>query len=691
MIPDIRARVYCSLGRVISGDFSDDYLQASGLVRTRGSVLLDGIYAPAVGDKVEFAYYRNGIISKLPRTLRVLSSFADPFKRVTTVEIGCKFTYFSNRKPPLKNPTSQEENSIINCEVYKTAIIPISAKYVFEQCLSALGLQSDEIPLTNKFSLEEFDLSPGYIQVMSDLLSSEGYFCYLDESETVRIRSFNETTSTGPLLRGNQVIDLAPIGVGELPGDAIVVNFDSLTLKKPEELSDQDKAIQNWEYESSTIVGGKIEIQSWGKLIDSKFLTVSTQNARTSTYNDYTITETWTYYDAWNRVSKRERITRRPLVAVNQSYVQQVLDFAFWYPEAGVTLSIGVINWSIDPPLTFISGADAPCDEKEVEIYYYGSNPDPSQNNPCAIPSSDSLEYDSLLRKETLKYESQAKIYGAVWNKPYFKVIVGSIGINPYTITPIPNRTADYLTGKTIEYYDKKPSDMTSVSQDLINSGLGLNKRAFQNVMTKQVTERYIARFYTQSGQKYINNATSASWDSFNAEYAFAAAMAMGDLNVESVEFSQVVGRNAGIDARPTATSLSNAANAKNDITESVAEIEWITGSTESNAVIELQMPYAPDDEITYSEQAGYGLIKSDAKAKAANYGRIQNALLLGNRNGVSVQMTADIMPPRPFDPIYIEADGLRGQYRINGTSYTFDVNGIIASTDALFWGGVSA
>jgi hypothetical protein len=46
-------------------------------------------------------------------------------------------------------------------------------------------------------------------------------------------------------------------------------------------------------------------------------------------------------------------------------------------------------------------------------------------------------------------------------------------------------------------------------------------------------------------------------------------------------------------------------------------------------------------------------------------------------------------MPIEPFSPMYIEANGLIAEFRTNGTSYTFDANGMVASTDALFWGGV--
>ena len=153
MAIDIRAEVSCSLGTLISGSFADDYLQGSGIIKTRGEVVLNGTLTPQVGTSVTFSYDKAGSSYTVPRVLRVLSSFADPFRRTTTVQLGCKLTYLENRKPPVENPNSKDENEV-PCAVFLKATLPISAEYVFQQCLDALELDSDSIPLSNKSSVE---------------------------------------------------------------------------------------------------------------------------------------------------------------------------------------------------------------------------------------------------------------------------------------------------------------------------------------------------------------------------------------------------------------------------------------------------------------------------------------------------------------------------------------------------------
>ena len=149
--------------------------------------------------------------------------------------------------------------------------------------------------------------------------------------------------------------------------------------------------------------------------------------------------------------------------------------------------------------------------------------------------------------------------------------------------------------------------------------------------------------------------------------------------------------RQFGLQRRPSQADRNTASSFKAPPTDQVAEIAWVTGSSESKNAVEFSVPYAPDDRLVWGGGSTFTVERSDAQAKALRYGRIQNALLLGNRNGVSLQIPVELMPAAPFDPIYVQASGYIGQYRTNGTSYTFDAGGIVATTDALFWAGAAA
>jgi hypothetical protein len=108
MTVDVRAKVFCNLGTVIQGSLADEALSAGqGLITCRGQVVLNGLSTPAVGSTVNFGWVRGSTIARIPRTLRVLSSFADPFRGTTTVQLGDKLVYLAN----LRGKKAQEEES----------------------------------------------------------------------------------------------------------------------------------------------------------------------------------------------------------------------------------------------------------------------------------------------------------------------------------------------------------------------------------------------------------------------------------------------------------------------------------------------------------------------------------------------------------------------------------------------------
>jgi hypothetical protein len=99
-------------------------------------------------------------------------------------------------------------------------------------------------------------------------------------------------------------------------------------------------------------------------------------------------------------------------------------------------------------------------------------------------------------------------------------------------------------------------------------------------------------------------------------------------------------------------------------------------------------LPYTSDDYFQNVSFGQWTTVDQSIRAQslAINYGRIQNRLKLGNSQGVSLQIPVELLPTRPFDAIYLQADGLTGQYRANGMSWTFDQNGLVGQVDALFW-----
>lgn len=659
MAIDIRAEVSCSLGTVISGSFADDYLQGNGLIKTRGEVVLAGTQTPMVGTQVTFTYDKGGTTYTVPRVLRVLSSFADPFRRTTTVQLGCKLTYLENRKPPVQNPNSKDENADVPCKVFLQATLPISAEYVFQQCLDALGLDSASIPLTNKFSVEEFDLTPGYIQVMSDLLQSEGYAGYLDSEETLQFLDLTEESSTGPVITPADVVDLGPIGSGDLPGESVVVRWSNLRLLPPDQLYGDQYLKRSWEIEE--VFGAPSEVS----------VSYTNDAGATVTDNDifYPYSFTATRYDVWDRKIESISLNLVSSAETNNRWASDAFRVGRLWNLPTARLVREVIEYE--------KAAAAANNANLLSVQQVGGG----VNDVKAQLSSAAEAHTGLANLCKEEVPDGADVVKSQTTYNYFSELelAGSLNIDSYISTP-----AGGGTGSLVEF--------DTIAAELDSTVIVEYETDTSSGISKTITKRSVSRSQTVSGQQDL--ATRAQdLDTADLSNSISSLLGLARRQVYvGAETSLHTQREYGLQKRPSEADRNNTANSKPQISESKAEITWITGSTTSTAVTEFTLPYAPDDAISWNASTEqFSSTPSDADQKAMRYGRVQNALLLGNRNGVSLQLAPEQLPKRPFDPLYVQASGITGGYRVNGTSWAFDANGIVASTDALLWGAVSA
>jgi hypothetical protein len=612
MAIDIRATVTCSLGTLISGSISDDYLQGSGLVKTRGTCEISGLITPAVGTAVTFSYTKGGVTTSIPRKLRVLSSFADPFRRTTKVELGCKLTYLSDLQEPIKwEAFDDPENASYDTDDQRIVTLPIHASSVMAKCLTELGITASSSPLTNKFSIAAFDFGAGYVQVLNDLLVSESYFGYLDASEVLQIASLDQEGGTGPVYTSADIVDLGPIGTGQLPGEAVTVSYSSLKLKDPDANADNDAI--NWEY---SFVSTQVEVP----IIYTPAIGGSPS---TQIYRGIESTETITNYTVVN----------------GQSVVQSRVA-----TENRIAASVAgsLINQYLSNGLTF-SGS-APVVSTSSTFYIY----DPEGNE---------------IQTDTIKQEQLLAIYGDVGLDMVFSssdYVVFSLGAN-----------APRYTTERVVVQSQPIGDYTSSTTRVY----GLWNR-------------------TIAGQQSIAQSRD-SLTTASAVTGYVGKTLSNSLNLLSVTVAtNQTGREAA-QARPAEADRTNAAYAKDGDpnngwrTESEAELELALGSATAQRRIEFSMPYVPDDIFSGPSGGPFTATPSDAAAKANRYGRVQNRLLLGNRSGVNLQLAPERLPVAPFSPLYLQADGLTALYRSNGNQWAFDSNGIVCSTDALFWAAV--
>lgn len=647
MAVDIRASITCSLGPLISASVSDDFIQGSGLIKTTGSCEIAAIIYPPIGTTVSFEYTRNGVTRKVPRMLKVLSSFADPFRRITSVELGCQFTYMQGLREPIDwTAFDDPENDGATAEDASIVVLPIHASSIAQQCLNVIGL-SGSTPLTNKFSISSFDFSSGYVQILSDLLVSECYCGYIDVNGEFKVFSLLDPPGSTRLILGSEIIDAGPIGVGDIPGESVVVNYSTLKLNNPDPDETEDDVLKrNWEYEEQ--YGSETEV-----ILDGIYN--SSGDEWTNYYKYIPKTITSTVYDSWDRVTKRKTVEKTILAEGNPDYCKELINF-FGNGPIGYQIlekvSETVITYKKEAPL--LDGQIITIDTSTLEE-----------------------GYDEVLAEVTTTYLPEVLLFSGIAGN-YYNAEENDIIQLGLTELHIASRSTTFSQ---------------TYSRDLTVRGPNGTYKLGSFPITKTVDKSEVIFGQTVRGQRYIAEKT-ANGKMFNEIKGYAGRVVDG--GTQTRVFS---GREATFQGRPRASdraisSLADGGDPNNGYqTESSSEIELVFGAQGAMRRTEFSLPYAPDDIFIREEGptgVTYTSVASDAPQKANNYGRVQNALLMGSRYGINLQLPADCIPPVPYSPIAIQANGLTGVYATNAISWTMDANGIIASTDALLLGASS-
>lgn len=735
MTVDVRARVFCNLsGAILQGSLADETLTTGqGLVTCRGQVVLSGLSTPTVGSIVRFGWERDGEIARIPRTLRVLSSFADPFRGITTVQLGDKLVYLANLRgkkaeeqpaapeygpqadqfPPDQydwdainqcylpegkygitfagtsgeKATVNEENAYAPATIKQQVPLSISAEFVLLKCLAALGIGKSGSSLIARFTQEEFDLSSGYVSVIDRLLNNESLFGYLNEDETLVVSSLLSSGGAGPLLTGEALIDLSGINAGILPGQLVTVAFDSKRLQEKEPAEPTAPADPNQSPEEVTPPepGSAEDINRQREWEYDRAIAYN-QDALFYLEDGYEVafrfaaeTHTYTYYDKENYVTRRVTVSLSILAAEAGSVIQALLQSDY---DRNRT-AFGGYNMS--------SSISALARQKTstvaVEEYEYKLKPQPvelqSPEPTLLCPAEEERIADQpapavekiLLRQTTTTFQSALPILA--------KLNVQGIDWTEVSFGQLPSGLVT--------------TERVVVSYASLEDAEAATQLVAEDVERKQVTERYMIYGQLQSGQQ--DTAQKGMFTSTTATLLKLFDVAT-QIRLVSLEVQTFRGRDLFIQKRPSATERQSAAAIQapavgaNDETSADGKqslvLEQQSSDSETIAVQTLEMPYGSDDGWSWSTSDGLTFEGSTGAVLAYRYAQSQNAVMRGSRHGVSLQVHARSLPLYPLQMVYLQAAGLTAAYKANGMSWSINSDGVLCGMDALYWGAVS-
>ena len=668
-VVDIRAKVYSSLGKVISGSVSDSYIQGQGLIYTRGTVVVNGLRTAGRGAGFGISYLKNNMMIKLPRELFVLSSFADPYRRQTTVSVGCKLTLISEESFGEYTLKAAETKPDVPCNVFNTINLGMEAKDIADKIMERLALDG-ETELNNHFNIDEFVIPSQPLSVLSDLLVSEGY---VGEHSGSYLEIRPNRPQSGPRIGTNQIIDVGPINSGDVPGDKVIVKYSTVKLgEPPEDESDEDRAKRNWEWEETFEPLQEVSV-SW---YDDEAL-VPTEEIRKGYYKPYSFSATT--YDQYDRAVARFNYDQSVLAETNNRYATDVIRYGVFAKYEGgfvnilfkPTPKVSYTSWDYKIPpkggtsiadlyAAFVAGG-IPAVKAAVQ-----AQDEPEKTALECLLEKEGISADDLnevISERTVSFTTEAEF-------------AGTLNLDSYTYAF--NSLGD-LAAIDLRFDLDIVESVTTVSYE----------KDKQSGISKTKTYQRVVYANTTTGQQDLATKLKFAQENEDPDLLFfwikpilAKAQTVVSNGVETRIRTE---REYGLQKRPSQADRNTSYYGKTPITGSPESVQEFAGSY-GRGTVEFQLPYADDDKISWSSEAGFTTVeKSKAQERAAAFGQIQNWFLFGNRYGASITIPAELMPYKPYSGIVIAARGFFGpNYMTNGTTYTFDENGIVASSDLL-------
>jgi hypothetical protein len=706
---DIRAKVVCYVFprkepyQIISGSVSDDSAIDTGIVKTRGTIEIQGLVTPPIGTDVwveyTYSYWRAGLIEKitqaLPRELRVISSFADPIRRTTKLEVGCTFTLRSEFTDP-NVPTlsgsffadisgfgGETQISIEEVEALLTeediVTIPLKALKLVNYLRVKIGVGGDDIFLANNFSIKEFDLSGAYVAIMSDLIKSEVGIIRMDSRKVLSQTplggpKWKTVWSPGRILGGTRapavnsgsIIDIGPVNGGQIPPGKVIAKYNTLVLAAPDDVElrcgpefpadePQDPNNQGRVVESSSTINTSEVVISFSRPSAGPNPPAGTPVDRIRVYStlessyDETTFNTFKFKDPEASTSSTGGFPSG--TGINfQTVLKTVPTQRRTFEErSAVSIAGGVVQNYLTAGIDF---GDFRVSNETVETYVYD-------------------KFGNETRRTLEKFGSALFAYGSAGLQMVFENEQGAV-----SAVPLP-------TGR-----------MFLEGVDVFTSRNG--------PFTTTVTERYGPWLATIPGQQSI----AEGRESLDTAAKVSAYLnkALGTKNLIDVTISTAYSPAGSQEAPSPLDDLAEefADEDTADLTNGFrTESEVGTATAGEGELLVVSIPYSDDDSFNFKLESRtddegnvfytrcYYSRKSNAAQVAARYARFQLGLVRGSRLGLSLQLPIYAMPTEPLQSIAVNLtpSGPYVVYAADAISWTFDSNGIVGSVDGILIG----
>lgn len=709
---DARARIVCNLGPVISGSISDSHIQGGGIIYTTGSLELAGLFSHPPGTQVKLAFATNNRLSAAPRTnMVVLSCLANPLTRRTQIELGCPLSYAKNRGVGTVpwNVIARAVGSIIYSRPPRTIGASLYLNNLFT--LAGFGnVTSRWVNTQDRYLLDDqVDLPSGYLGKAEDILKTYNLFAYAEGSR-VNVDYLpvgGRSSYSSAAVSTDQIIDLNLLSGGDEPAiQAVGVAIKKKVTPQPEAVEQTPLAAVPATPQEQQGLATRTAPQVVEKKNTWKKATVQTSSL-VKLYKDEV-------YDLEIPCSEKvvsQEITQAPDNRVTERVVQKITTLGKAATaviqdllDAGIARDLRANPNSTQQSVVAYNVEQA-FRNSQLEVDSFTMEKLTYEKIKQKVPPNAEVDPDSLfkyrLRKKTIyEFVSRAVVFSrmparnhALFAQPQVPAILDIEGL---AADVNPDDAGEFsLIAAIVNAFDQEaPAQLTlpegtvvqtttSLYTDRIIDRIEEVEYKYSDKFVKELKTVFVPIGQTQAGQYQLSKALKQARQQQaedGTRYAIDAQPYIDMYQPLVVDDFNMVFRSVDDDKeQPPAYDQ----NFEVDQETVYGQVQQDTGTGNQASTKNYEVPAPPDDIPTDDG----GVEESKAELVAAEHARAQNALSLAHRFGVQLTVPINVLPTKPLSGISLNIDGVSGVYITNGTSWAFDANSCLVSTDAGFMG----
>ena len=700
MTADIRAKVYCNLGEVISGSFQESSSVGSGLITVEGSLLLSGPVAAPEGSLLELAYYdpTTNNIRRLGPKFKVISAVYNPGSRETTVIFADALGFLAEYETTTTLISSAEDANTADVqyddmtEVQKAVLVkPMSAEYLAQEALQLLGL-SGTVGTDMVFYDDEIKVDGNILGYVNDLAISANKAVYANSLNTVQ--SFSLLSATNSIvIPWDNVIDINPSGDGIRAASNIYITYNSKTLDfdadglEDDGLSEDGVAYTLYNTSRGFSEDLQINYSYWdpdlGENVEETHQESVNINAWGFTKFD---SESREIYDEQFQQGTYGLTTTKKTVEYTEGTAFGTYNDAYGFSARETNILKGIIN--LEDQITNQAYEEAfkrAVAADELDLY---------EDNPFGYTFGYNVKPEDVIADE-------------------------AIVTRTYEVTTVEEPRAQFLSGAGCpqQAFDNEP--LIPPTYRAAVDGTYLSSQTFTTTResvagTYTVEDVYEAVHKTQSGANQIakilesarttQDGQVVSWEEIQPSYLSSLPgiiLQYGTNGLVHVSHrSEYKQKYFDLDQytkdRLEGAEGLGAEDQNNSSAYSIVDtelVESLSAAETPGLNITYTPPFTSDDYIVRDGSNSFGpvykVVKSNAAAEARAYGITQNRLRLAKAYSLSVVVPIKYYDPIPHRACSLEIDGVWGSYIIDSQSVAFDSNGILMSADLLLKGTV--